>query len=362
MPDNPTRLARTMQDGLAVNMPRIAISTGRIDAMECVFEKMGIGAAEFGNFGADGRVHLYRGNGPAAPEGAVIDVATPAEADLYGSLARLESYDLIVSDCEGGGWDGKVANQFPERDAFGSNVREYVNRGGRLFASHLSFSWLHQNGSAVYSDLDPIATGLAAAGGWDIDYLATGNLNGSGTGVVSVVGTRPNLVSPRIQGFADWLVNEGVTTAPAYQFAMTDPRSMAITLGSASEEFVYRQDGNSRVQQFSFDTPYAAPPTASCGRVAYSGFHVAGTAGDSDPFKDAVFPGHCTDALANSGNLTNQEKVLLYMLFDLGSCVGEEPLPPPCVPVTCAGAGARCGFTPDGCGNVLDCGPCRPPA
>ena len=29
-------------DGLAVNFPKIAVSTGRIDAMECVFEKMGI--------------------------------------------------------------------------------------------------------------------------------------------------------------------------------------------------------------------------------------------------------------------------------------------------------------------------------
>ena len=41
---NPTRLPRTTSDGLGVNIPRIAISTGRIDAMECVFEKMGIQA------------------------------------------------------------------------------------------------------------------------------------------------------------------------------------------------------------------------------------------------------------------------------------------------------------------------------
>src|SRR5690606_39111548 len=69
MPENPTRLPRSMTDGIAVNIPRIAITTGQIDAMECVFEKMGLAHAEFGNPGPTGaaapRVHVYRG-GPSA--------------------------------------------------------------------------------------------------------------------------------------------------------------------------------------------------------------------------------------------------------------------------------------------------------
>jgi hypothetical protein len=364
LPDNPTRLPRDRSDGLAVNIPKIAISTGRIDAMECVFEKMGIAQTEFGNPGSDTSVELYRGSGPTgAPEGASIDANTPADSELYGSLARLESYDMVVSDCEGQGWDGRDAmNQFPERIANGDKVREYVNRGGRLFASHLSFTWLYDNGASAYSASDPIATGLSAAATWDTAYNLSSNLNTAGTGVVSNVGSRP-LASPRIDGFASWLVNEGVTTAPDYQFAITDPRSLATGLGSETEEFVYRSDGNDRVQQFSFNTPYGAPDEASCGRVAYSGFHVAGTGGGSQPFISSVFPAHCADALANDGNLTKQEKVLLYMLFDLGACVGDEPQPPPCVPLTCDEQGVeRCGFTPNGCGDVLDCGPCRPPA
>jgi hypothetical protein len=162
--------------------------------------------------------------------------------------------------------------------------------------------------------------------------------------------------SPRIQSFADWMAAEGVTSAGNLQFALTDPRSLATGLGSASEEFVFRQGGNGRTQQFSFSTPYGAPAEASCGRVAYSGFHVAATGGSSTPFIDAVFPAHCV------GPLTDQEKVLLYMLFDLGACVGGEPVPPPCVPLSCAEVGARCGFAPDGCGALLDCGACRPPA
>jgi hypothetical protein len=180
----------------------------------------------------------------------------------------------------------------------------------------------------------------------------------TGTGQVSLL--RPQ-ASPRIESFSEWMSLEGVTDADN-QFTITDPRSMSLTLGEASEEFVFRpeldDDGDgvvNRVQQFSFNTPYAAPAEDSCGRVSYSGFHVANTGGSGSPFANVEFPEHCT------GNLTNQEKVLLYMLFDLGACVGDEPLPPPCVPVTCGAPGERCGYAPDGCGQVLDCGACRPP-
>jgi hypothetical protein len=343
LPGNPTRLARTSGDGLGVNIPRVAVSTGRIDAMECVFEKLGLAHSEFGNFGSAARIHLYRG-GPSATSaaGARIDANTPFDSSLYTSPARLAAYDLVVADCEGADWDGE--NGFAQRIASGANVRDYVNRGGRLFASHLSFSWLHQNGNTAFSAAAPLATGLASAGSWDTDYLDPGNLNTNGTGVVSL--GRP-AASPRIQSFADWMLAEGVIGANR-QFPITDPRSMLSALGAASEEFVFRSDGNGRVQQFSFDTPYAAPTAQSCGRVAYSGFHVAATGGGDAPFATSVFPAHCT------GSLTDQEKVLLYMLFDLGACVGTPPAPPACAPRACPSDGS-CGVFADGCGSTIEC-------
>jgi hypothetical protein len=355
MPDNPTRLPRSMDDGIKVNLPRVAVSTGQIDAMECVFEKMGISHTEFGNPGSDGtatpRIHLYRGGtSSGSPAGARVDADTPFNSVLYGDLARLQSYDMIVSDCEGQTFDDSRA----ERNANGAKVREYVNRGGRMFASHLSFTWLDQNGTAAYTEDDPIATGLGNAGRtWDTNYAANANLNTSGTGVISIDTTARPSASPRIQIFADWMESEGVTTPPSYSFGITDPRSLVSALASLDEEFVYRSDGNGRVQQFSFNTPYGAPEGATCGRVAYSGFHVAATGGGLTPFATSTFPTHCT------GDLTAQEKVLLYMLFDLGACVGAEPpVVPSCEPLGC---GVNdCGFIPDGCGNVLDCGPCRP--
>jgi hypothetical protein len=363
LPDNPTRLPRSMDDGLAVNIPRIAVSTGEVDAMECVLEKMGIAHTEFANpDNAAARVHLYRGGSDVdEPSGASIDTSTPHASELYGDAARLTSYDIVLSDCEGGSYDQRGT----ERDADGANVMQYVNRGGRLFASHLSFTWLDGNGAAAYDPADPAATGLAAAATWN--GSADGNSN-TGTGVVAV--GRPS-ASPRIQNFADWMNHEMVAPAPAYSFNIIDPRSQAQTLGPSSEEFVFNSDvtleqmgspvtqPDDRSQQFSFNTPYGATEDAICGRVAYSGFHVAANPGDmtQSPFAAAIFPAHCVAG----GDLTAQEKVLLYMLFDLAACVGETPPPPPCTPATCESLELKCGFSGDGCGDVLDCGPCPIP-
>ena len=370
LPENPARLPRSMTDGLAVNIPHIAVSTGEVDAMECVLEKMGIAHEEFVNPGADGsaagRVHLYVSNittraGEQEFRGARLDDMTPAGSELYGSGTRLTSYDIVLADCEGGSYD----QMGTERTSMGANVIDYVNRGGRFFASHLSFTWLDRNGMAAYSADAPNATGLAAAATWS---NSADNASKSATGNIAL--GRP-LASPRIQSFADWMASEHVTTPPDQTFKIIEPRSQATMLGASSEEFVFNSDvtkssmgmdvvtPEDRTQQFSFNTPYAAPDEAVCGRVAYSGFHVSvsGSGGMTSPFVGAVFPDHCTAG----GNLTNQEKVLLYMLFDLATCVGDTPPPPECTPTTCDELGVRCGFSGDGCGKVLDCGACPIP-
>jgi hypothetical protein len=409
LPDNPARLPRNMKDGLAVNIPHIAVSTGSIDAMECVLEKMGISHDEFTNPGTAGdgagRIHIYRGrshDGGGRGNGVSIDANTPLEDKLYADPKRLDSYDIVLADCEGqyaddtagtsmnpmggGGRGGMMGGRagagtgtagtgtaaggapgaggtpgaadigsaaFAERDAWGANVIDYVNRGGRMFASHLRYSWLYQNGTKAYDANDPLHTGLAAAAAWE---MAPKNTIDTGTGVVSV--NRPQ-ASPRIQAFADWMNNEKVALAPNYGFDIEQPRSQVDMLGASSEEFVYTSSVTTssmmtttadKVQQFSFNTPYAAPADAACGRIAYSGFHV--TVGDTT---NATFPAVCT------GDLTKQEKVLLYMLFDLATCVGNPPPPPACEPTTCEKLGVECGFSGDGCGQVLDCGPCQLP-
>lgn len=341
---NPARLPRSMSDGTGAHIPRIAVTTGEIDAMECVFEKMGIAHNEFGA-GASGtgspRIHLYRGGPSNNPRGARMSDPTPHDTTLYSDQTRMRGYDMIVADCEGQSWDGSNTSNFTQRNTYGNNVIQYVNRGGRLFASHLSFSWLYENGTQAYaSGAARFTTGLGPAANWDTSlYLDT-----SGTGRVS--SGRPRS-SPRINDFAAWLVNEGVIPNATGTFTITDPRSSVTQLNDGTEEFVHRTNGNQRTQQFAFNTPLRAPEGQACGRVTYTGFHVAATGGNTQPFANETFPDHCT------GNLTAQEKVLLYMLFDLGRCVGDDPEPPSCQKRTCPAN--ACGKLPDGCGGTIDC-------
>jgi hypothetical protein len=339
LPRLAARLPRDTNDGLAANLPKVAIVTGQIDAMECVFEKMGIATEEFGQPGADGdapeRIHLY------GEQGAVFDDGFTPEEDLYDAEERLMSYDMVVFDCQG--------TLFEDTDTWDASVRHYVNRGGRVFASHLSYTWLWDNGDEPYTQADPFETGLSQSASWNVIASSDIDLD---TGYVSL--GRPGANPEKIQRFADWLVDVGASNAN-HEIEIIDPRDVATSVGESSEEFVYRETGptTTSVQQFSFNTPYGAPEEEICGRVAYSGFHVS-SGGNPTAFSGVTFPDHCDGTTGLDENLTSQEKILAYMLFDLGSCVSTgAPEPPACTPVSdCTG---RCGPLPDGCGGVVNC-------
>jgi hypothetical protein len=79
------------------------------------------------------------------------------------------------------------------------------------------------------------------------------------------------------------------------------------------------------IAHLTFNTPLNPPIDPDnggpqyCGRVVYSDFHVANTEATG-----TNFPSAC-----QSGPLTDQEKALAFMLFDLSSCVQPDSQPPP---------------------------------
>ncbi len=98
---------------------------------------------------------------------------------------------------------------------------------------------------------------------------------------------------------------------------------------------------------YTFDTPVGVPATSQCGRVLYDDFHVEDA--EYNPTTGEYFPSEC-----DNNPMTPQEKMLEFMLFDLGSCVA----PPVCTPLTCASQHATCGPVGNGCGEILQCGAC----
>lgn len=366
IPESYSRLPANSNDGLGAHLPKIAISTGWVDEMECVFLKAGISASEFTVPSETGRIHMYRSddNGGArmgsgctcsGNTGSCTSDTSVNDTTLFDTQGAIDAYDLVVFDCEGDNYNEGSAND--------ARIREYVNKGGRLFASHWSYSWLYDNNDGSNVANNAWETGLSQSADWS----GSGDSN-SDTAYISIGRTHAN--TTKIQSFAKWLANENAATittdtqtgdALTGEFSVSQPRDLVKSVNEGADDWVYRTHrngetrphalGDTRVQQLSFNTPFGASAANVCGRVAYSAFHVANA--DNNDNND-YFPCVC-----DGTTLTAQEKVLLYMLFDLSACVSSDgpPPPPSCTAATAQTAcPGKCGYVNDGCGGVVDCG------
>jgi len=111
--DNPitnadlTRLPRSKAEG---HIPKMALTTGGSDALECLIRKIGIADSEFTTDTGNGRVHLYIGGMPGADSSLGTDrfattlnggAAFPQATTLWGSANKMLGYDIMLLSCEG---------------------------------------------------------------------------------------------------------------------------------------------------------------------------------------------------------------------------------------------------------------------
>ena len=144
-----TRLPKNHTEG---DIPQMAFVTGRVDALECVMRKIGIDDSEFTSSLESGRVHLYKGDGMTTTfnrglGGAVAPnvppdggVATPTEDDLTNTTMQLDKYDMVLFPCKGDEYDRPTTPINQQ-----SNLISYANAGGRIFATHFSYTWLYND-------------------------------------------------------------------------------------------------------------------------------------------------------------------------------------------------------------------------
>jgi hypothetical protein len=290
LPPGKARLARTQAEG---HIPLTAVSTGNVDALECVLRKMGVADSEFSNPTGSGRIHFYRNNG------ARYDATTPAQEMLVGGstdggTGAWDRYDQILFPCEG--------RETAESASALASFVDYTSKGGRVITTHFSYTWLHQN------------AGFATAGTWQVNGLNPANP------LIANIDT----ATTKGQNFASWLQNVGaLSNLNPPQVALYDPRNnlVAVPAGQGGTRWIYA-DAPAIVQTMSIETPVNATPDRHCGRVIYSDFHVANAMN-----QNLTFPEECLGT-----ELTPQEKMLEFMLLDLSACVGVPPgkgRPPP---------------------------------
>jgi hypothetical protein len=295
--DNPTedrsvRLPRNQAEG---HLPRIALTTGNADPLECLLRKVGIDDAEFTAEDGQGRVNLYVGRGgtsefdPDLNDGAELTSATT----LWSTQESLMRYDVLLLACEG---DQDRSNKRAEaRQA----LFDYASAGGRVFMSHWHNYWLEEGP-------DP--------------FPQTASWNHQNDPRDDPFTARIDTSFPKGAALSEWLFNVGASTTAGELVIEAAQHTVDDVNPGTSTRWIYSEEPiTPGVQYFTFNTPLGAAEDAKCGRVVYSDIHVS-----SSDETDRPVPQGC-----QTTDLSPQEKALLYMLFDLSACVTPDDQPPP---------------------------------
>ena len=188
VPDGTLRLPRRQSEG---DMPQMALLTGGCDDIGCFLTNLGIDASEFTSPHGGGRVDVYQGLGltgnGASLSGGTAGNCTTSSCPLWASKQSFEYYDVAILSCECG--EQTSTNESP---AAYTNLRDWLNEGGRVLGSHYGYTWFKDNP-------DPAIQGVAT-------WLGTSLAGGSGT---YDLGT----AFPKEQAFAQWLGDAGALTA-----------------------------------------------------------------------------------------------------------------------------------------------------
>ncbi len=305
-----TRLPRTRAEG---DIPKIAITTGNADSLECFVRKLGIDPAEFTNPGNDpsnGRINLYQGL-RTNNNGSKINAQTPAASTLWDNLDELKKYDIVILSCEGS--ENNTTKDGAAHPNARSNINAYLEAGGRVFASHFHYTWYKNNSSG---QLSSTATWSGSQSDGDRNVLVDTSF-------------------AKGKAFSEWLDFNQATTAPASNtVAMKELRANVTTVPGngapspdVSRRWLYTNVNNAEQAKFyTFNSPIGVAPDKQCGRGVYTDIHVsAGDIAETPNIPD--FPNNCT-----SQGFTAQEKALLFLLFDLSACVQDDNKPPSAPP------------------------------
>ena len=297
------RLPRKQKEGSPDdNIPLIAVTTGAVDYGECfLMNTIGIGRSEFNQ---GGRVRIYDGVGG--------ETARPysygTSSSLFGGTATLNLYDVVFMSCEGATYD---------RGAGYGNVKQYLDAGGRFFATHYGYNFFANPQQCAVP-----ATDATCKGASDFNGVA-GWAGNDGSTYYSP----PYYVDqsfPKGKALADWLENVQGGTPGEIDLRQTRGDVDMVAPGKATR-WIYSTgpgDGNADTAYstlyLSFNTPVNQPPESQCGRAVFSDVHVAGTPS-----------GFCAD---QDPDYAPNLAALEFLFFDLSSCVQSDskaPIVPP---------------------------------
>jgi len=308
-------------------MPHIALTTGGCDNLGCMLPKVGIDPAEFG-YESDGyakAINVYNGDETTLATWNEVYgtnyTAPPATAamDLWGSQAKINTYDMAIFSCECSEAPGTKgsAGAMPFQI-----VTDYLAAGGRIFTTDFQYTWYKfstdpaMGGTPIGSDTSTIGLGEIIGGapsGGDPITLST--------------------TFPKGAALAAWL--KAVFPTDMYaSMGEVDPDVVFSNIQSVDSSAVTWASSPDPTgpRVFTVDTPVEKPTAQQCGRGVHLDAHIdqPGTSTDTVTCSGSTcYPNTCPNALKPD------EAMFAFFFFDLASCIQNEmmaPQPPP-VPV-----------------------------
>jgi hypothetical protein len=283
-----TRLPKMQSEG---HIPLIAISTG-LDTMECALQTMGIDTSEFTASSGTGRVHMYQGtSGATAPSGT-----TAASSTLWANAPLLSTYDMVIDSCQGAAPTDKPQTSL-------DNIAAYVGQGGRLYLSH-------------YENFVLWPTGATS------QWSGTATQDPSMAGTGAATGVTADQAFPKGAAFAQWAVAVSDSTSLGSLSSVTNARADVTAVAATSKAWMnglVTGATASHVLQYSF---YSG--ASSCGKVAYSDFHVSAGAATT-----TAFPAEC----ASAGPDAVATDLFEFFFLDALSCAQDDSQAPQVPPL-----------------------------
>jgi hypothetical protein len=289
VPSELTRMPRNQAEG---SIPKIALTTGSADALECLLRKLGLDESEFTPEYGGGRVNLYGvepgtiSYDPRLNGGAGF---TPGTL-LWNDPQLLKKYDVLVLSCEG---TDRPTNKPVEAR---QNLQDYLNMGGRVFASHWHNYWV---------EFGPPPFPSIASWNHRADPLGP---------VTATIDTSFD----RGMTFANWLKVVDGSSEVGKLTVLHAKNTIESVNPNLAQRWIYVPE-LANIQYLAFNAPVGSDKKTQCGRMVLTDIHVsADDMGDDSSF-DKPFPTGCITT-----TLSAQEKALMFMLFDLSNCLEPE--------------------------------------
>jgi len=331
-------LPKTQTETAYSNIPSIAVSTGGADSMECVFARIGVDESEYTGdpTSTTQHIHIFQGAGghdtvnPAGP-------SSPGPGGLWDTDTDINRYDITVLSCEGA----------DTTDPNSQVLADYVNGGGRVFASHYHYAFFFNDQTNTNSPQFPNVAN------WNLAYEGA-QPNGSDdyTGAIgATISTTLANGSPFPEGQAlyTWLKSTinvlGTNGMPANDLEIDKDNGRydgIVGAGNVSTVWAAADPatlGGQPVsdQYFSWDMPFNAPLDDAgvpgyCGRVVFSDLHVGAASNDYTAGGAGKHGGTVPTGCSYPQKLAPDEDAIEFILFDLSSCVtpvSGVPQPPP---------------------------------